>query len=124
MSLREIIEQANNALVSPKQKKYGLNQIRDNLQDPVKLAVKEVLKSEREKLHNIPQPGPGHYQGIYMASPKSNKNFSVKPGSFLSIAPRFKEPQEKAKRQPLKQGSIVDGSLTGDIDPSLPIYDL
>jgi len=54
MDLKKIREQAQNASVSPKYKKYGLNQIRDNLQDPVKLAVKEVLKAEREKLTNIP----------------------------------------------------------------------
>jgi hypothetical protein len=33
------------------------------MQDPVRLAVKEVLKAEREKSSNVQNPGPGHYQG-------------------------------------------------------------
>ena len=44
-------------------RRFGLNQIRDNMQDPVRLAVKEVLKAEREKSQNVQNPGPGHYQG-------------------------------------------------------------
>jgi hypothetical protein len=52
----------------------------------VRLAVKEVLKAEREKTLNIQAPGPGHYSSIAekIVSPTQAKSFSVKPGNFNS----------------------------------------
>ena len=45
--MKEIIESTKSKPIKPN--RFGLNQIRDNMQDPVRLAVKEVLKAEREK---------------------------------------------------------------------------
>ena len=90
------------------------------MQDPVRLAVKEVLKAEREKSQNVQNPGPGHYQGDASAG-AIQKHFSVKAGSFNSHSPRFPETSEKTKARHFNSASM---GLNDDIDPNMPIYDL
>ena len=51
VSMRQINDSINQKPLKPN--RFGLNQIRDNMQDPVRLAVKEVLKAEREKSQNV-----------------------------------------------------------------------
>jgi tRNA A37 threonylcarbamoyladenosine dehydratase len=53
MTLKQILQVSGADKNKTSPKKFGLNQIRDNLQDPVRLAVKEVLKAEREKTLNV-----------------------------------------------------------------------
>ena len=59
-SLRNIIEESKSENAK-KPQRFGLHQLRDNIQDPVRLAVKEVLKAQRELKLNVVSPGPGHY---------------------------------------------------------------
>ena len=96
LSLRKIIELSKPSIEKPKL--YGLNQIKENIQDPVRLAVKEVLKAEREKTLNVQPPGPGHYSSVLEkhVSPTHAKSFSVKPGNFSSNQPRFPIHEQKA----------------------------
>jgi len=58
------------------------------------LAVKEVLKAEREKSQNVQNPGPGHYNDEPVVG-VIQKNFSVKQGSFNSLSPRFPQKADK-----------------------------
>ena len=90
------------------------------MQDPVRLAVKEVLKAEREKSQNVQNPGPGHYVGE-APSPHAQKHFSVKPGNFNSNSPRFPQVTDKSKARHYNSATV---GLNDDIDPNMPIYDL
>ena len=90
------------------------------MQDPVRLAVKEVLKAEREKSQNVQNPGPGHYVGE-APSPHAQKHFSVKPGNFNSNSPRFPAVTDKSKARHYNSATV---GLNDDIDPNMPIYDL
>lgn len=92
------------------------------MQDPVRLAVKEVLKAEREKNLNVSNPGPGHYEGEAPVA-AAQRQFSVKPGSFNSSSPRFPETNDKSKARNYNAGSM-SGGMSDDIDPNMPIYDL
>lgn len=107
MSLAQIIETSTKEPIA-KPKKYGINQIRDNIEDPVRLAVKEVQRAERQKQMNVQAPGPGHYNND---SQTDKKSFSVKPGQFISNQRRFKTLSLAAAKK-------------DDLDPNLPIYDL
>jgi len=79
-SLQSIIQAASQEDHKPR--RFGLNQLKDNIQDPVKLAVKEVLKAQREIKVNVTSPGPGHYVSLNPAPDK--KNFAVQHGQFIS----------------------------------------
>lgn len=142
-SLRAIIEETDQQEYKPQ--RFGLHQLRDNIQDPVRLAVKEVLKAQRELKTNVVSPGPGHYQTLNPAGDK--KNFSMKQGAFFSSQPRF--PTEEAidplqvrhrargfggqslYRRDVGQDGVArvvkessKANLNVESEPYIPIYDL
>lgn len=86
-SLRAILEESKTETRDKKPQRFGLHQLRDNIQDPVRLAVKEVLKAQRELKQNVVSPGPGHYQTLNPNLEK--KNFSMKQGVFFTGQTRF-----------------------------------
>ena len=109
------------------------------------MAVKEVLKAQRELKTNVVSPGPGHYQSLNPTAEK--KGFSTKAGAFASSRPRFpaEEPidplqvrhrargfggQSLYRRDVGRDGVarvIKDNSkasLNAESEPYIPIYDL